>query len=75
MNIALFDLDNTLIKGDSDHEWGEYLSDNNYVDSKSYREKNNMFFEKYKNGTCYPKEFALFSYQPLTQYIYKKLLK
>ncbi len=51
MNIALFDLDNTLIKGDSDHEWGEYLADNNYVDSKSYRKKNNIFFEEYKNGT------------------------
>ena len=74
MNIALFDLDNTLIKGDSDHEWGEYLADHNYVDSKIYREKNNMFFEKYKNGTLCPKEFALFSYQPLTQYKYEKLL-
>ena len=75
MNIALFDLDNTLIKGDSDHEWGNYLVENNYVDSKSYKEKNNMFFEKYKKGTLCPKEFALFSYEPLTKYSYKTLLE
>jgi FMN phosphatase YigB (HAD superfamily) len=50
MNIALFDLDNTLISGDSDHEWGNFLVDNNYVDPISYKEKNNMFFEQYKNG-------------------------
>ena len=74
MNIVLFDLDNTLIKGDSDHEWGNYLVENNYVDSKSYKEKNNMFFEKYKNGTLCPREFAKFSYEPLTKYSYKTLL-
>ena len=39
MNIALFDLDNTLIKGDSDHEWGNFLVENNYVDKKSYKIK------------------------------------
>ena len=75
MNIALFDLDSTLIRGDSDHEWGNYLVENNYVDSKSYKEKNNMFFEKYKKGTLCPKEFALFSYEPLTKYSYKTLLE
>ena len=75
MNIVLFDLDNTLIKVDSDHEWGNYLVENNYVDSKSYKEKNNMFFEKYKEGTLCPREFALFSYEPLTKYSYKTLLE
>ena len=75
MNIALFDLDNTLINGDSDHEWGNYLVENNYVDSKSYKEKNNMFFEEYKKGTLCPREFALFSYEPLTKYSYKTLLE
>ena len=74
MNIVLFDLDNTLIKGDSDHEWGNFLVENNYVDQKIYKEKNNNFFEQYKNGTLCPKEFALFSYEPLTKYSYEKLL-
>ena len=67
MNIVLFDLDNTLIKGDSDHEWGNFLVENNYVDQRIYKEKNNNFFEQYKNGTLCPKEFALFSYEPLTK--------
>ena len=74
MNIVLFDLDNTLIKGDSDHEWGNFLVENNYVDQRIYKEKNNNFFEQYKNGTLCPKEFALFSYEPLTKYSYEKLL-
>ena len=75
MNIALFDLDNTLINGDSDHEWGNFLAENNYVDSKSYKERNNIFFEEYKKGTLCPREFALFSYEPLTKYSYKTLLE
>ena len=73
MNIVLFDLDNTLIKGDSDYQWGNYLVENNYVDSKSYKEKNDIFYKKYKNGTLCPKEFALFSYEPLKRYDYKIL--
>lgn len=74
MNIALFDLDNTLIKGDSDHEWGNYLVENNYVDPIIYKEKNNIFFERYKEGTLCPREFATFSYEPLTKYSYKTLI-
>ena len=51
MNIALFDLDNTLIKGDSDYQWGNYLVENNYVDPVYYKEKNDNFFKQYRNGT------------------------
>ena len=47
MNIALFDLDNTLIKGDSDYQWGNYLVENNYVDPVSYSEKNENYFLVY----------------------------
>ena len=43
MTIALFDLDNTLIKGDSDYEWGNYLIENSYVDPELYQKKNNEF--------------------------------
>ena len=74
MNIVLFDLDNTLIKGDSDYQWGNYLAENNYVDSQLYKKKNDIFYEKYKNGTLCPKEFALFSYEPLKKYDYKNLI-
>ena len=74
MNIALFDLDNTLIKGDSDYQWGNYLVENNYVDPKLYKEKNENFFEQYRNGTLCAREFAEFSYEPLTKYDYKTLI-
>ena len=43
MNIALFDLDNTLINGDSDYEWGNFLVENNYVDPEYYK-KRMIFF-------------------------------
>ena len=75
MNIVLFDLDNTLIKGDSDHEWGNFLVENDFVDAKLYKKKNDMFFDQYKKGSLCPKEFALFSYAPLTKYKYSDLLK
>ena len=74
MNIALFDLDNTLIKGDSDYQWGNYLVENNYVDPKLYKEKNENFFEQYRNGTLCAREFAEFSYEPLTKYDLETLI-
>ena len=74
MNIALFDLDNTLIKGDSDYQWGNYLVENNYVDPKLYKEKNENFFEQYRKGTLCAREFAEFSYEPLTKYDFKTLI-
>ena len=39
MTLAIFDLDNTLLHGDSDHAWGEFIANLGIVDSKSYREK------------------------------------
>ena len=74
MNIALFDLDNTLIKGDSDYQWGNYLVENNYVDPVSYSEKNENYFDQYRKGTLCAKEFAEFSYEPLTKYDYNTLI-
>jgi len=74
MNIALFDLDNTLIDGDSDYEWGNFLVENNFVDPDYYKRKNEAFFEQYREGTLCPKEFAKFSYEPLTKYDFKFLL-
>ena len=74
MNLALFDLDNTLIDGDSDYEWGSFLVENNFVDPDYYKRKNEAFFEQYREGTLCPKEFAKFSYEPLTKYDFKFLL-
>ena len=74
MNIALFDLDNTLIDGDSDYEWGNFLVENNFVNPDYYKRKNEAFFEQYRKGTLCPKEFARFSYEPLTKYDFEFLL-
>ena len=74
MNIALFDLDNTLINGDSDYEWGNFLVENNYVDKEYYQKKNDVFFEQYRKGTLCPIEFAKFSYEPLAKYDFEFLL-
>ena len=74
MNIALFDLDNTLINGDSDYEWGNFLVENNFVDPDYYQRKNDAFFEQYKKGTLCPREFAKFSYEPLAKYDFEFLL-
>ena len=50
MNIALFDLDNTLINGDSDYEWGNFLVENNYVDPEYYKKKNDIFLNNTEMG-------------------------
>jgi HAD superfamily hydrolase (TIGR01490 family) len=50
MNLAIFDLDNTLIAGDSDHAWGEFLVSKNLVDSQWYKAQNDKFYADYCTG-------------------------
>ncbi|AGN11355.1 HAD family hydrolase [Simiduia agarivorans] len=50
MTVAIFDLDNTLIAGDSDHSWGEFLVRQGLVDEVQYRKANDQFYEDYKRG-------------------------
>lgn len=61
MKLALFDLDNTLLAGDSDHAWGEWLCQQNLVDSQEYKTKNDLFFEQYQAGKLDPIEYLNFS--------------
>ena len=51
MQLALFDLDNTLLDLDSDHEWGEFLIAQGLVDEKAHRAQNDKFFADYQSGT------------------------
>ena len=51
MDLAIFDLDNTLIGGDSDHSWGEYLVEQNLVDKAFFKKANDQFYEDYKQET------------------------
>ncbi|PTU29084.1 HAD family hydrolase [Stenotrophobium rhamnosiphilum] len=68
MNLAIFDLDNTLLAGDSDYLWGQFLVEQGLVDGSSYEEANHRFYDQYKAGTLDIYEFCAFSMGPLTQY-------
>ncbi len=65
MSLAIFDLDNTLIGGDSDHAWGEFLCEKGIVDSEEYSRANDYFYEQYKNGGLDIFEFLDFALKPL----------
>lgn len=50
MSLAIFDLDETLISGDSDFLWGEFIVEKGIVDKASHQEQNRHFYEQYKQG-------------------------
>jgi phosphoserine phosphatase len=51
MNLALFDLDNTLLAGDSDFQWAQFLIEQRVLDREVYEARNVEFYEQYKAGT------------------------
>ncbi|MCW8955349.1 MAG: HAD-IB family hydrolase [Gammaproteobacteria bacterium] len=65
MALALFDLDNTLLAGDSDYLWGCFLADQGIVDKVSYERENQRFMDEYNRGTLDILEFLAFSLKPL----------
>lgn len=67
MALALFDLDNTLIGGDSDHGWGEFLVNHQIVDSAYYRRMNDEFYRDYLNGALDMNRYLAFALQPLAK--------
>lgn len=68
MKLAIFDLDNTLLAGDSDHLWGEFLIEQGLVDGEYYERENNRFYDEYKAGTLDIFEFLAFSLKPLSEH-------
>lgn len=68
MALAIFDLDNTLIAGDSDYSWGVFLVEKELVDAETYRLANERFYEDYKNGTLDIRAYLQFSLAPLTRF-------
>ncbi len=50
VRLAIFDLDNTLLAGDSDHAWGEYICKRGLVDAADYQARNEAFYQDYKAG-------------------------
>lgn len=68
MNLALFDLDHTLLAGDSDFEWAQFLISKGVVDREIQEAKNVAFYEQYKAGTLDIQEFLAFQLMPLTRH-------
>jgi HAD superfamily hydrolase (TIGR01490 family) len=65
VTLGLFDLDNTLLTGDSDYEWGQFLVDRGVLAREEYEAQNAAFFEQYKAGTLDIHEYLGFALRPL----------
>ncbi|MDR2261570.1 MAG: HAD-IB family hydrolase [Azoarcus sp.] len=68
MELALFDLDNTLLAGDSDVAWTQFLIEEGVLDDDAQGKRNDIFYEQYKSGTLDIHEFLDFQLAPLTRY-------
>ena len=68
MKLALFDLDNTLLAGDSDFEWAQFLIEQGVLDREVYEARNEAFFAQYKAGTLDIYEFLDFQLKPLSRH-------
>jgi len=66
--LALFDLDNTLLNGDSDFEWAQFLIEQGVLDRELFEAKNLAFYEQYKRGTLDIHEFLDFQLEPLSRH-------
>jgi HAD superfamily hydrolase (TIGR01490 family) len=65
MRLALFDLDNTLLAGDSDYEWGQFLVDRGVLERGAYEAQNRAYYDQYVAGTLDIHEFLGFALRPL----------
>ncbi len=68
MNLSLFDLDNTLLCGDSDYEWAQFLINRGILERDTYEAENLRFYEQYKAGTLDIYEFLDFQLAPLARH-------
>src|SRR3954464_15779403 len=68
MRLALFDLDNTLLAGDSDYEWGQFLVDRGVLERETYEAQNRLYYEQYVAGTLDIHEFLGFALRPLAEH-------
>jgi HAD superfamily hydrolase (TIGR01490 family) len=73
--LALFDLDNTLLAGDSDYEWGQFMCDQGVVDRTEYEARNRAFYEQYKQGTLDIHEYLGFALRPLARHTPEELAR
>jgi HAD superfamily hydrolase (TIGR01490 family) len=71
--LALFDLDNTLLAGDSDYEWGQFLVERGVLEREAYEAQNRAYYEQYKAGTLDIHEFLGFALRPLADHTPEEL--
>ena len=68
MNLALFDLDHTLLPLDSDYEWGQFLCRTGAVDAAAHTARNAVFYAQYQEGTLDPVEYLHFAFGTLARF-------
>jgi HAD superfamily hydrolase (TIGR01490 family) len=68
VKLALFDLDNTLLAGDSDFEWAQFLIEQGVLDREVYEARNQEFYDQYKAGTLDIYAFLDFQLKPLSRH-------
>lgn len=73
MSLAIFDLDNTLLGGDSDYLWAQFLVERGLVDAEEHAAANQRFMEHYEAGTLDIQEFLAFQLHPLSLYTVEQL--
>ena len=73
MTLALFDLDETLLAGDSDYLWGRHLVEKGIVDGATYERANHQFYEQYRQGTLDIDAFCRFAFKPLSEHPIEQL--
>ena len=73
MTLALFDLDNTLIAGDSDHAWGQFVVEKGLVDESAFALKNDQFYADYEQGVLDASAYLRFALEPLSRYSMEEL--
>jgi len=66
--LVLFDLDNTLLAGDSDFEWAQFLIEKGVLDREVYEARNQRFYDQYRAGTLDIREFLDFQLKPLSRH-------
>lgn len=73
MNLALFDLDHTLLPLDSDYEWGQFLVRTGAVDAEEFARRNAAFYAQYEAGTLDAVEYLEFALGTLARFPRKQL--
>lgn len=67
MSLAIFDLDNTLLAGDSDYLWGRFLIEQGVVSREQYEQENQRYYDDYVRGDLDIYEFLTFQLRPLAE--------